>query len=421
MSELFLSTGSRKQIYEGVQVGEAHYSYNVVFKRFLQAINISIDKNPLMLRHPEMYKTESAKLTINCDSSSIHISFKSPEDLRLLDGAYNIAHIAWEFNVLPKYPGPRVGPLARPRFALGMMNEVWVGCEFTKNVLILEGLSNVHVIPSPIPLPSSLAKENLLEVIGDSNAIQLNFSSSNGTLKHASTTLRPFREMYSQYYRFAKPKVYLTIANIWDYRKNIPNLVKIFELFHAQRPDTMLVVKLVLDNLSTRINNVNEIFALHFGEWIESGKCNGIFFISDQMSDEGMSALFRASDFYLNLSRAEGQALPVLEAMANGVVPISVDHTAMADYINEENAFVVKSALVQVSPSMPYPSEGLTWYEFDSTDALRTLENAYLANADLIQSKSERCLELIESNYSNHSVGLKILARVTSIQSCISV
>ncbi len=333
MGELFLSTGSRRQIYEGVKLGEAHYSYNVVFQRFLQSFILNVGRKPYILQHPEIYKTELAKAAIGSNKSAIHIAFKSPEDLRLLDGAYNISHVAWEFNSLPKFPGKKVSPLAIPRFALSLVDEIWVGCEFTRNVFIQEGLLNVHVIPAPIPLPSNLSKLNIIDAIGDLQALQLNFEGSRGTLIRAETKLSLFRDLFTEYYKAKKPKIYLTVANIWDYRKNIPQLVKLFKEFHSVNSDTALVIKLVLDNKNTRLNNINEIFALHFSEWISSGKCDGIYFISDDLSDEAMNLLMRASDFYLNLSRAEGQCLPILEAMASGIVPISVDHTAMFSHL----------------------------------------------------------------------------------------
>jgi glycosyltransferase involved in cell wall biosynthesis len=417
MADILLSTGSRKQIYEGIAFGEAHYSYNIVFQRFKQAIASCLGYEPRVLLHPEIYKTVEAKRSLGIGKEKpIHIAFKSPEELRLLDGAYNIAHVAWEFNKLPSYPDKRSGPLDRPLRALGIFDEIWVGCEFTKQVFIREGLSNVHVIPAPIPLPQeSIKKSNILDVIGQCNALQLDFNGKPGVLKRARTELNPFSDIFTTYYGDVRPKIYLTVANIWDYRKNIPNLVKLFEEFHSRHRDTALVIKLVLDNKNTCLNNVNEIFALHFSEWVKHAKSDGVFFISDKLSDESMTALLRTADFYLNLSRAEGQCLPILEAMALGVLPISVDHTAMADYINTENAFVVKSKEVELSPSTPYPQEGLTWYEFDESDALVQLEDAYQASDILIKNKSRNCIELIHQFYSFEVVSRIISSRFTKL------
>ena len=54
-----------------------------------------------------------------------------------------------------------------------------------------------------------------------------------------------------------------------------------------------------------------------------------------------MSALYCIADFYICTSAAEGQNLPLLEAMAHGSVPVSTGNTAMADYITADNAFQI--------------------------------------------------------------------------------
>src|ERR1700694_254729 len=56
-----------------------------------------------------------------------------------------------------------------------------------------------------------------------------------------------------------------------------------------------------------------------------------------------MRALYPISDFYLCTSVAEGQNLPVIEAMAHGVVPVSTINTAMLDYLSRDNCVEIKT------------------------------------------------------------------------------
>jgi glycosyltransferase involved in cell wall biosynthesis len=56
-----------------------------------------------------------------------------------------------------------------------------------------------------------------------------------------------------------------------------------------------------------------------------------------------LADLFRFSSAYLCTSSAEGQNPLLQEAMACGVAPITTRHTAMLDYINEDNAIVIRS------------------------------------------------------------------------------
>jgi len=63
--------------------------------------------------------------------------------------------------------------------------------------------------------------------------------------------------------------------------------------------------------------------------------------------------LIRGSNFVVNTSCGEGQCLPLIEFMSAGVPAVSPRHTAMSDYINEENSFVVDHSWSWV----PWPND----------------------------------------------------------------
>ena len=67
------------------------------------------------------------------------------------------------------------------------------------------------------------------------------------------------------------------------------------------------------------------------GTTIESDR---IAFFNAFLSEAQMTALYSLADFYLCTSVAEGQNLPLLEAMAHGTVPVTTANTAMLDYID---------------------------------------------------------------------------------------
>ena len=56
-----------------------------------------------------------------------------------------------------------------------------------------------------------------------------------------------------------------------------------------------------------------------------------------------MAALFRATAFYVNTSRAEGACLPLQQALASGRPALAPLHTAMADYMDEQVGFPLES------------------------------------------------------------------------------
>ncbi|MGH8061240.1 MAG: glycosyltransferase [Pseudoxanthomonas sp.] len=53
--------------------------------------------------------------------------------------------------------------------------------------------------------------------------------------------------------------------------------------------------------------------------------------------------LITNTDYYVNASLCEGLCMPLMEYLSCGIPAIAPDHTAMADYIDPDNAFVVGS------------------------------------------------------------------------------
>ncbi len=58
-----------------------------------------------------------------------------------------------------------------------------------------------------------------------------------------------------------------------------------------------------------------------------------------------LAALVSAAQFYINSSACEGAGLPVMEFLSAGRPVIAPDHSAMADYVTERNAFIPRGSL----------------------------------------------------------------------------
>jgi glycosyltransferase involved in cell wall biosynthesis len=119
-------------------------------------------------------------------------------------------------------------------------------------------------------------------------------------------------------------------------------MLRAFDHFSRMRNDAVLVVKVLtaasrfhlLDVLSDVIPN-----KMASGAVFQS---DNIVFFNDFLSEIELSSLYCIADHYLCTSLCEGQNLPLLEAMAHGVVPVTTANTAMSDYINSENAVVIR-------------------------------------------------------------------------------
>jgi glycosyltransferase involved in cell wall biosynthesis len=334
-----------------VPFGAAHYSYGAVASKFLAMFE---RKRVLTseLDRPEIYVAPPKPIT----SNAVHIMFKPFEEFRLLKGAKNIAHVAWEFEKIPTRALWLVGdpqrsvPFADYLHMLTLPDRLWVGCRHTESVFRLHGIVNVDVIPAPIAV-----SEGAFETVANERKQyrrSLSHTRDSITLtalkapwqrhgvsgeKTTSTSLSSLRTQYR--------RMFLSILNPGDLRKNLASLIDGFSLASAADTSICLVIKLIIDNNAISIDEfLGDILPkryseleLTFGEITPSN----IFITFDYLSNSALHDMYRAVDFYLSATFAEGQNLPLQEAMANGVVPVIANHTAMSDYVTMDNSVIV--------------------------------------------------------------------------------
>jgi glycosyltransferase involved in cell wall biosynthesis len=135
-----------------------------------------------------------------------------------------------------------------------------------------------------------------------------------------------------------------------------------------------------------------------------------IVVIHGYLTSEEMKSLVSVTDYFVNASKAEGQCLPLLEFMAEGVPAIAPDHTAMSSYIDESNAFVVQSSLVATCwPQDPREYDKTFFYRIDWS----SLHDCYLASAKIdalaYRNMSFNAASLVRKQFSASAVE-KLLA-----------
>jgi glycosyltransferase involved in cell wall biosynthesis len=132
--------------------------------------------------------------------------------------------------------------------------------------------------------------------------------------------------------------VYTTVLNGRDGRKNWQEIVRCFCLALADREDATLVLKLIATVHGGFPKIAAELARLR------PFRCR-VVVIDGFLKDVDYARLARASTYAVNASLGEGQCLPLMEYMSCGVPAIAPDHTGMADYIDETNAFLVGSSI----------------------------------------------------------------------------
>jgi glycosyltransferase involved in cell wall biosynthesis len=127
-------------------------------------------------------------------------------------------------------------------------------------------------------------------------------------------------------------------------------------------PDATLVLKLTHHDITDALTDM-----LHHLYKNQSYRCR-IVLIHGYLADADYERLVQATSYVVNSSYGEGQCLPLMEFMSCGKPAIAPLNTAMADYVNSDNAFIVDF------------TEELTAWPHDPRAAYRTMR--YMTNWD---------------------------------------
>ena len=151
--------------------------------------------------------------------------------------------------------------------------------------------------------------------------------------------------------------VYTSVFNPMDGRKNWQDLLTAFCYAFRSQPGATLVMKMVHQH-----RDAFEILLDILTRALQPFECR-IVALHGWMEDAEYDALIAATDYYVNCSTGEGQCLPLMEFMSAGRPAIAPDHTAMADYVDSRNGFVLR-----------HSDEYNVWPQ-DSRDLYRTMRH----------------------------------------------
>lgn len=329
-------------------LGTAHYSYGFAASKIMAMLS-DAGVEVRVIDAPEQFKNPLyGELSGIGGSGQIHLIFRSTEDIRTIPGCYNIACYAWEFEAMKGDGLAHESVLLDQVRMLRTCQEVWAPSEFTRAVLLQHGIETVRLIPAPIDLlaeDSGRDRDDAFAVIAALEAIHLVSRSSGDEsdfTKLAQQLTRHLGGRASVERAIASRRVFLTICNPYDQRKNLETMIEGFLMATEGIDDAVLLVKLVTSG--TFENPAGYLFhqvRVIFGNPHCISEERVVLF-SGYLDDDEMAALYQSADFYLCASVAEGQNLPLLESMAHGCLPVSVRNTAMADYIHEGNAVVIE-------------------------------------------------------------------------------
>lgn len=397
-----------------VEPGRAHYSYRTVRDKFCDMLN-EHDENWIDILRPEIYRNFNLGSSIfsNFEGEKVHLTFKPAEYARTAGGFRNIAHVAWEFDQLrSKYATQPVLPANDDLRMLSAFDQVWVGCEFTKKVFNAHGLNSVFTVPAPIKIPrknlTTKDQNSALTDLGQIKALNIKcyplsirnhgFLYSQGSIANTPSELsrvlkKPILE---------GGKVFLQILNPHDSRKNLKKTVKAFHAFHYKNPNTVLILKLTSPEKDESIYEIMRWFI----DDSHALDASGVYFTTNYIPEADKATFLRLFDYYVSPSRAEGQNLPLQEAMACGLIPITTKNTAMIDYIDDTNAIVIPSKPTEVTHLCTSDASiwGFEWHDCTEIDIYNAFNRAVNLSPAEIKSKQQAAINMIEIKYSYSAV-----------------
>ena len=416
---LHLSYRTRRHLAERLThlpLGEAHYSYTNVYDKvaaMLRASGVLFRELPM----PEIYPGHLVPdIFAPFGGRVMHIAFKPFEELRLLKGAFNIAHVAWEHDKLPSSRGrPADDPFVRSSFndyvqVLSLFDEIWVGSEFARDVFVRHGLTHTYVVPAPIAV-GGVHLQNIRPIPPEADEPKMEFIRAEAGILHRfrrERTRLPARAWLSGEVAATRRRggrVFVSVINPGDQRKNvIASLLGFQKHWYATGRKDLLVMKLLVDGKQKFLWDAAIHIRTRFeaaGYEMETLDCPGILLSAGQLTSAEMGWLYSVADFYLCTSFAEGQNLPILEGMAAGAVPVSPHVTAMTDYLTVENSFRIATVRTPMTYDLArhYGLHDVQWHHASPEAVAEALRAACRPGHDLAPMR-RAAHEMIVSSYS---------------------
>ena len=358
MADIFLSGPFD---YKGQGWGHAHYSYGFALDSFKKTIS-NTDKVMGVLSYP--FNNAVVNSTIRKSNRAVQISFLPPDVALIAPRAFNICTFAWEFDRLPGKSEERNG-IFKKDYAktLKSFDAVLTLSSYSQETLASYGIDS-HVLPSAVerkPVDQD-------ETIDDLACYELS-TSENYYSNHNSIPLGSLLENTEYSQRF------LYILNPHDIRKNFGNLVTAFVKFREDYPDAILILKMTAQGDLGKLQQT--AFRREFPVF-EDTLFENVYFIPQKLTDSKLQMLMESCEKYVSPSRAEGQNLPLCEAMVSDRICIAPDHTSMKDYINHDSAIILDHHPWMIDHTTHKYKDfwGFSWYSVPEDTILSALKKS---------------------------------------------
>jgi glycosyltransferase involved in cell wall biosynthesis len=358
MANLFLSGPFD---YKGKGWGYAHYSYGFAMESFA---GVATKEDNVCGYFSYPFSIGSAKTQMRQHKDPVSISFLPPDVALLIPRHKNICVFAWEFDRLPVKSDGNNGIFKKDYAStLKKFDHVITLSSYSQAALQTYGIDS-FVLPSAVSPKAIDSGESI-----DGLPCYTLSTVSDYYKDHDPELLANLLDKSDHKERF------LYILNPHDIRKNFGNLVTAFVKFRQEHPDAILLLKMTAQGDLGKLQTT--AFRREFPSFPETTFEN-VYFIPQKLSDSKLQMLIDSCQNYVSPSRAEGQNLPLCEAMVSGRVCITPDHTSMSDYVTNDSAIILESNTWMIDESTHKYKDfwGFSWFNVGEQTILDALIKA---------------------------------------------
>jgi len=331
-------------------LGRPEYSYYFVLKEFrplLEQLGIVVAVADPAREVDAIYRNAIAH-----GQPCVFLSFSPPHKTEVKLSCPTIPIFAWEFNSIPNeiwFDEPRNDW----RTVFAKVGSAITHSNFTVNTVLQAMTPDFPIVSLPAPVwdrfaarydgsAKVLQKPVEIEVTGTVLDCGVMDVASDGACQHEANP----RILRSREQAGAEPVrvsidgvVYMSVFNPYDGRKNWADMMSAFCWAFREVEDATLVLKLTHSDVQGALDVLLETLRR-----VSPFKCR-VIIIHGYLSDTEYEKLVSATSYVVNTSHGEGQCLPLMEFMSSGKPAIAPCNTAMTDYIDSNNAFVIDSDL----------------------------------------------------------------------------
>ena len=197
---------------------------------------------------------------------------------------------------------------------------------------------------------------------------------------------------------------------IW--RKGIDLLLDAYRNTFDSRDDVALVIK----DLKAGVFYLDQGAGKIIREIQRDPNSPEIVHIEESLGPQEIPGLYTACDCLVHPYRAEGFALPVLEAMACGIPVITTEGGSTDDFCSPQDVFLIPAERVEFNPSDIKLVSGAGWVLQPDLGALCSLMREAYENREAAKDRALRLSETIRSQYDWKVVAGKVMARFDALK-----